>query len=272
MSHSILKALTAERIERLKLSFSSSQSVFWNEDRKMLIHAGEYGVYRERAVHELLRLYTPDQFGIGTGFIITNQGGTSTQCDLVIFDRLMAPGIVTDSHQAFFPVESVVAVGEVKSDLKSFSILNSQLDKLALTKALREQITNPSPYRSHKKQPFRPAENPFDHMFTFLICHRFRFRPEPTLIKYGDAIEPRFRHNMVISIEDGAFCYSAKNGPRNFPYPTTGGEIHQNKWMPATSEPVPSHFAMFLASFYNAMNNVTLLEPDMTLYVTDNYE
>lgn len=235
MSHSILRALTAERIERLKLSFSSSKSVFWNEDEKKLIHAGEYGVYRERAVQELLRLYTPDQFGIGTGFVISNQGGTSTQCDLVIYDRLMTPGIVTDSHQAFFPVESVVAVGE-KSDINSFAILNSQLDKLALTKALREQITNPSPCRSYKNQSFCPTVNPFDHMFTFLICHQFCFRPEPTLIKYSDAIEPRFRHNMAISIKDGAFCYTTKNGPQNFHYPTTGVEIHDNKWLPATGE------------------------------------
>lgn len=269
MSNKILKALTAERIERLKLSFSSSRKVFWDEDKNQLIHAGEYGVYRERAVQELVKLYMPQQFGIGTGFIITNQGAVSTQCDIVIYDLSKTPGIITESHQAFYSVETVVAVCEVKSDVKSASDLNSYLIKLAKIKSLREQITNPYPYRSHKGKPFNPADNTFDHMFTFLVCNKLCFDPTSVNLSLSESIEPRFRHNFIVSINDGAYCYSTNSGLPVFPYPTTGRNIHENHWIKATDEDMPVHFKCFLTCFYNAMNVITLLESDMTLYLED---
>ena len=269
MSSSVLQALTAERIERLKLSFSSSRSAFWDEEKKKLLHAGEYGVYRERAVQELLRLYIPGELEIGTGFVITSKGSVSTQCDLIVYDASKTPRIVTDSHQAFFPVESVLAVGEVKSDIDSANELNEHLEKLAAIKKLREEIANPSPYRSYKNEGFMPHVKPFDQMFTFLICNKLKFHPKASNISYSADIEPRFQHNVVISIQDGGYFYHTDDGPPNYYYPATGTKTHSHNWVSATEEEIPFHFRLFLAGFYNAMILVTLLEPDMALYLSD---
>jgi hypothetical protein len=270
MSSSVLRALTAERIERLKLSFSSSRAAFWDQAKNRLAHAGEYGVFRERAVQELLRLYTPGEFGIGTGFVITSQGSVSTQCDLIVFDSSKTPKIVTDSHQAFFPVECVLAVCEVKSDISSAQELNGHLDKLSKIKKLKEEIPYPSPYRSYKNKPFEPRDNAFDQMFTFLICNKLKFSPDASCISYSDSTEPRFQHNAVISIDDGGFFYcTGADGPPNFYYPTTGSKVHKHKWVSMSNEPIPRHFGLFLASYYNAMNLATLLEPDMSIYLSD---
>jgi len=142
MSNKILRALTIERIEHLKLAFSTSREVFWEDEKTRILHPGEYGVYREKAVSELLQLFIPESLGIGTGFIITNQGDVSSQCDIIVYDRSSTPNIVTNSHQRFFPVESVLAVGEVKSDISSISQLVSYLVKLSLIKGLLLLLRN----------------------------------------------------------------------------------------------------------------------------------
>ncbi|MCP4178793.1 MAG: hypothetical protein GY756_13595 [bacterium] len=154
MSNKILQELTAQNIENLKLSFSTSKRVFFDNEKKKIFHAGEYGLFRERAVIELLRLFTPQKFGIGTGFVITDQGDISTQCDIVVYDLTKTPNIVTDSHQSFFPIETVVAVGEVKSDIKSKNELNNHLEKLAKIKSYREKISDPSIYYQKSKGKF----------------------------------------------------------------------------------------------------------------------
>jgi len=269
MSNQILQALTAERVSHLTLAFSSSKSVFWDADKGNLIHAGEYGVYRERAVQQLLNLYTPQQFGIGTGFIITNQGSVSTQCDIVIYDKSKMPAIITESHQAFYPVESVVAVCEVKSDINSLTELNRYLTKLSKVKALREEVTNPCPYRSHRNRVYSPEKHPYDQMFTFLICNKFNFEHALSKIKLNQDITSRNRHNLVLSISDGLFCYTTIDGPPVFYYPVSGGDNHADHWVKATDDKLPVHFKVLLTSLYNAMNSITLLKPDMALYLED---
>lgn len=269
MSNKVLQALAAERIEHLKLAFSSSKAVFWDEDKACLRHPGEYGAFRERAVQELLRLFTPAQFGIGRGFVITDQGGVSTQCDVVIFDRSITPSIVTDSHQAFFPVESVVAVCEVKSDIDSPSVLMNHLEKLAKTKELRERITSPRPYCRHVNVAFDPEKIPVDQMFTFLICNRLGFKPKPEHLAYGEGTAPRFRHNLLLSVEDGLFCYKDVGGIPNFHYPCSGAQVHDVRWVTADNSQPEGHVKLFLSMLYNALSMATLLEVDMARYLQD---
>ena len=270
MSNKVLQSLTIERIERLRLAFSSSKNVFWDTETGRLSHPGEYGTFREKAVQELLKLFTPEQFGIDNGFVITNLGDVSSQCDVIIFDRSKTPSIVTESHQRFFPVESVVAVGEVKSNVGSGSSLIGFLSKLAKIKALRERITNPSPYRSHENRSYEPHRHPFDQMFTFLICNKFAFDPKSIKLEYDKQTPVRFRHNLVLSITDGLYCYGTIGGPPNIPYPNTADTEHLIQWISAGNDELPSHIGIFLSYLYNALNVVTLLEPDMALYLSDN--
>ena len=150
MSRKIFQALALDRIENLKRSYETSSSVFWDE-KKRLIHPGEYGEFREKAVIELLELFIPQNFKISEGFIMSCNGYVSTQCDIVIYDPNSCPKLVDSSHQNFFPVECVVAIGEIKSDVRSPSELTEILNKLSKIKKLKEQVCNPSPYRSYTK-------------------------------------------------------------------------------------------------------------------------
>src|SRR6266567_5578074 len=95
----------------------TARHVFVDEAQGRLIHPGEYGGYREALVRDLLSQFLPEAYGVSQGFVISPEGEVSPQCDVVIYSRLYAPVIRTPEQQRFFPVESVVAVGEVKSDL-----------------------------------------------------------------------------------------------------------------------------------------------------------
>src|SRR3546814_566348 len=77
-----------------------------------LIHAGEYGMYKERTFRELIKFIVPYKYEITDGYIINSSDETSTQCDLILFDKLHTPLIEIGNRFQFIPVESVVAIGE----------------------------------------------------------------------------------------------------------------------------------------------------------------
>ncbi|WP_444923345.1 DUF6602 domain-containing protein [Microbulbifer sp. DLAB2-AF] len=137
MSSEIFQALVKNKIEVLKRSFDTSKEIFWDKKTKRLIHAGEYGEYgeyREKAVIDLLKLFIPQNFKISEGFIITSAGDVSTQCDIIIYDPSYCPKIADTEHQKFFPVECVVAIGEIKSEISGTSSLVEILEKLSKIK------------------------------------------------------------------------------------------------------------------------------------------
>lgn len=114
---------------------------------------------------------------IGSGFIITSTGKVSTQCDLIIYDKNNSPLIENNNKQRFFPIECVVGIGEVKSDLNKKQFKDALL-KLKNNKQLRNEIPEQSCYIfKHLKDNnnFNAKNNVFDEIITFLICNKFDF-------------------------------------------------------------------------------------------------
>ena len=71
----------------------------------------------ERPVRDRLEQILPRGIGVGSGCVIDVYGGTSRQMDIVLYERDLCPVFcVNDSPETtYYPVESVLAVGEVKS-------------------------------------------------------------------------------------------------------------------------------------------------------------
>jgi hypothetical protein len=80
-------------------------------------HAGMRGTFREIVVADLLRPLLPADLEIGTGKVISADGQTSRQHDIIIYDRSILPPFMFDGTNGLFPVESVAYVVEVKSML-----------------------------------------------------------------------------------------------------------------------------------------------------------
>ncbi len=89
--------------------------------RAVIVHAGEKGRALESAVSEFLRSFLPDEYGISTGFIVSESNGTITtspQLDIIIYDAVRGGPIARLESCDVFPLESVVAYLEVKTALR----------------------------------------------------------------------------------------------------------------------------------------------------------
>ena len=84
-----------------------------------LSHNGEKGTFREYFVSEVVRPCIPNHFGISSGIIVDAWGKQSRQTDLIIYDQRMMPPILETGSTGIIPMDSVMAVLEVKSTLKS---------------------------------------------------------------------------------------------------------------------------------------------------------
>ncbi|WP_370215289.1 DUF6602 domain-containing protein [Idiomarina sp.] len=276
MSNRIFQALLLDKIESLIRSFETSKEVFWDETKKKLIHPGEYGEYREKAAVELLESFIPQNLKISEGFVISSNGDISTQCDIVIYDPYSCPKLADSAHQKFFPVESVIAVGEIKSDINTLPKLQEALDKLAKIKKMRESVLDPRPYRRLNNKEFTPEYNEFDQIFSFLLCKKIPEMPREGF-SYSKGVEARHQHNMIVDIERGHACYEHIYNEEipeqqiDCYYPQAYTIKNKQIWRNRDSQKLPSNFGIFLTGLFNHCQTATLLELDPVHYCTDHY-
>jgi hypothetical protein len=271
MANKIFQGLAKEKIELFKRAFTESKELFWDESKSELIHPGEFGIYREAIVKDFLSIFIPSRYSIGSGFIISTNGRISTQCDLVIFDHQSTPLMQSINHQIFYPIETVVAIGEIKSDINSKAKLTEALVKLSKIKEMREEIRENIFIKHEIEGDYDPIHNPFDQIFTFLICNKLGFEINVTDGHvddlYPDEILSRHKHNIVFSITDGILTYH--NGECNYYYPVTY-EINENeKLIKPDNMEIDSHFLHLIAGLVMGIKFATILSPDMAMYLSD---
>src|SRR5690606_11696638 len=82
-------------------------------------HPGLIGSARETPARVQLERVLPGNFGVGSGIVIDSFGGRSKQQDIVIYEKHLCPVFsINDTPDAtYYPIEGVMAVGEVKSSL-----------------------------------------------------------------------------------------------------------------------------------------------------------
>lgn len=210
MPNFIYKSILKSEIEKFKNEFSiTSKEVYYNENTKQIFHNAEYGKYRERIVKNFLKFLIPKRLEINSGFILTSKNEVSTECDIVIYDQSSTPLIQDADKQNFYPIEVVASIGEVKSTLTKAQ-LKTALTKLAKNKALRQSVISPHiTIRRESKGSFDLSYQYYDNIFSFLICEKLDFSLQNFDINelYEDSIPIHFRHNIVLSIQDGIFLY-----------------------------------------------------------------
>jgi len=139
--HAPIEMLALSKSTKFKQDYLSlSKSLFQTTDVKNgLIHAAEFGRYRETLLREFLEAYIPGRAGFSEGFIAAQKGEISTQLDVVIYDRNATPKLEAAGGQILFPVETCMGVGEAKSDL-TFLALKEALQKLMVSKRMRSRM------------------------------------------------------------------------------------------------------------------------------------
>jgi hypothetical protein len=135
---------------------------------QLLPHRGETGRDREAVFREFLRQYLPQRFSVSEGFLIDSAGNRSRQLDVVISDSTVSPLLELSSGVRFFPCETVVAVGQVKSHVTSRDELEGALSNLESAKTL-DRSSGGHALGRVTGEPLKPTENHLDALFTFLI-------------------------------------------------------------------------------------------------------
>jgi hypothetical protein len=161
----------------------------FDELAREIDHPGESGTAREHALRELLRRYLPRRVAVDTGFVIDAAGGQSRQVDVVLYDRDSAT-VWDVSGVKYFPCETVIAVGEVKTRIRTTRTLVDALNAVRSVKALDRSnggtnlpITGPgySMTPPFTFDPTQPRDQILGFVFTGDSMNRPRLRRGPAL-------------------------------------------------------------------------------------------
>ena len=268
MGNKIFSALLNEKIDVFINSFSkTAMEIYFDKDDK-LIHSLEYGIYRENSCKDFIKFIIPSKYNIDDGFIINSNDSVSTQCDIVIYDSNHTPLFESGKKQRFFPMETVIAVGEVKSTLSKKDFKDA-INKLSKTKSLRTEISNPSYIHRKTTNEFNNYEHPFDQIFSFLICKKLNF--DLTDLDFDDfyenEVEYQNRHNMILSIDDGIFIYkhTVKSKVLTWHFPKSQGLNLKNRFI-KPGENGKNHFGVFASQLFMAAQNGTIFFPEFSKY------
>ena len=135
MANSIFMNIYLQKLREFVNIFSNDSESIFKAHGDTLIHPGEFGKYREETTKNILKMLLKKSYGIGDGFILTSKDTVSTQCDIVIYDNNTIP-LIQENSVNFFPVETVVGIGEIKSSLNKTQFKET-LQKMAKNKALQ---------------------------------------------------------------------------------------------------------------------------------------
>lgn len=236
-----------------------------------LMHPGEFGTFRENISKQLIESVIPKSRDIDThGFTINSKNEISKEQDLVFFSK-NDTAVLTLENTKFFPVETVVAVGQIKSVIRSKKDLKEALDQLKNVKSMRENMGHNSViWRGQDLMGGRNSysvSNPYDQVFTFLICEKIDFKlSELELDELYDKETPsHLKHNIILDICSGAYAYKVKvDDPFvAIPFTSKGASAPYYK----VADEKNHHIKHFLTNLQIFIPGSTVFHPDMGLYL-----
>ncbi len=189
------------------------------------------GSSKERAVRKKLESLLPSIAGVGTGCVIDIEGNTSKQCDIIIYERYFCPvfSVNDNPETTYYPCESVIAVGEIKTSLNSEQLIDS-FEKIKSVKELKRDMLPRNPlvsstyeFRSYgskmvisgsKEEEFNQEEKFTDQIYGFILAEDIPLKLDTFLEKYTRLVNATGAHllpNLTMSIVNGLFLFLDKN-------------------------------------------------------------
>ena len=163
-----------------------------------LYHNGEKGGFREQFVKSLLEAFLPFQFGVGSGIIVDRWGRQSPQVDIIVYDKMNMPPLLSRGDHGIYPLDSVLRVMEIKSVVDSSSIRQFS----NLVSALHPD--NPAGLKLAS-----PGNLPGGKGY-YPLCGLFGFRTEIKDLKSAYRKSEILLDNPALLYVDGAGYYNCK--------------------------------------------------------------
>lgn len=184
--------------------------------------SGLIGAAKEHPARVQLERLMPGPVKVGSGIVVDSYGGTSRQQDIVIYEDLCPVFTHNDTPEAtYYPIEGVVAVGEVKSGLGKSEIADAVANCASVKRLRRHVVTSDhglgtvvdyrfygstSAFAAVSSNQYDQDRKSLDQVFSFILCQRFAASEQTTLQNFvqeyrsvGLPLSP----NMAVSLESG---------------------------------------------------------------------
>ena len=181
-------------------------------------HTCAVGSGREKALMNKLKSILPHGIGVGSGFVIDSFGNTSSQCDLIIYEEEFALKFIIndDDTYAYYNCESVIAVGEIKSDA-SISDIEDSFKKLKKIRELTRYKEDDNRFRCYlsklvafgaDSEKYEPNKKHTDQIFTFVLCKSLKTPLSSIATKAKNIFETKDKYfNIIFPIEGKPITY-----------------------------------------------------------------
>jgi hypothetical protein len=195
----------------------------FEEQARLLGHPGEVGTGRENVLKTILTKYLPKRYSVDSGFVIDALGNKSEQMDIIIFEVNNTPVFEVVEGKKFFPCETVVAGGQVKTSVGSGEEMQKSLENIKSVKMLdrSNRGTNKiisGPGISIAGLKFNPSNDYRDQIFGFIFCSS-SMKKESILHEFktfNKLNERRFWTNLFVNYNEFFIGYIEKIGKEEF--------------------------------------------------------
>lgn len=183
---------------------------------------GLVGAAKEHPARKQFERLMPGGVAIGSGIVVDSYGGMSRQQDIVVYETLCPIFTHNDTPEAtFFPVEGVIACGEIKSGLGKKE-LSHALANCASAKSLKRhavatdglcgKIVSFRHYCSQISMDGTVAEQfdqnskSIDQIFSFILCEKFTTSAQTIMEEAAAGMQSggaTLLPNFIASLQDG---------------------------------------------------------------------
>lgn len=200
------------QLDKLLASAADRMKVDLRE--RLIAHPGELGTDREEVVRTFLRAYLPKRFEVSTGFVFDASGVVSKQIDVIISDSLVCAHFETVGGTRYYPCESVVAVGQVKSSLTSKSKFFDALENLKSVKSL-DRSARGRAFDSRFNEKIEPLFNYLHQIFSFVLVTGRTISDsviQEHVLDYITSHEPHLWPNVILALDRYLVTFCCDDG------------------------------------------------------------
>ncbi|MVA82600.1 hypothetical protein GOZ89_24655 [Agrobacterium vitis] len=185
---------------------------------------GLIGAAKEHPARQQLEKLMPEGIAVGSGIVVDSYGGVSRQQDIVIFEKICPVFTHNGTPEAtYYPVEGVIACGEVKSTLGKSEIADV-FEKSSSVKTLKRHavatddglgLPSTVSYRNYgmigcyaatKEDEYDQEKKSLHQIYTFALCEKFSSLPKTTLenvAQQARELGKELAPNFIASLKDG---------------------------------------------------------------------
>ena len=182
---------------------------------------GLKGDTREQAVRSKLESILPGGVGVGAGCVIDSEGNSSSQIDVILYEQQFCPIFKLADDVSYYPCESVIAVGEIKSTIGKKELGDiyqkvasvRKMNRFSKPVGLKELHLGKVEYRTYLEKTTRRMSGSREtiqdltseaQVYGFGFGRSFGTDPE-TMIKHTkdlyEEIPERLRPNVVMTLD-----------------------------------------------------------------------